>query len=95
VRASKKLLGDLNLKDIPTEISFDLVLSTADLVTASLFFCTYNKRMIGFKKIISFNYSIIANASFTIAVLKLQLVSLFFYYLKEIGINFILKIWCL
>ncbi len=62
----KELLGDLNLKNIPTEADFDLVLSTArDLVTAQIIFAPIIKDDFGFKKIISFNYSITANTSVT------------------------------
>ncbi|MBB1192301.1 peptidase C25 [Flavobacterium sp. SOK18b] len=62
----KELLGDLNLKNIPTEADFDLVLSTArDLVTAQIIFAPIIKDDFGFKKIISFNYFITANTSVT------------------------------
>ncbi|WP_144894286.1 type IX secretion system sortase PorU [Flavobacterium tiangeerense] len=62
----KELLGDLNLKNIPTEADFDLVLSTArDLVTAQIIFAPIINDDFGFKKIISFNYSITANTSVT------------------------------
>lgn len=62
----KEQLGDLNLKNIPTEADFDLVLSTArDLVTAQIIFAPIIKDDFGFKKIISFNYSITANTSVT------------------------------
>lgn len=62
----KELLGDLNLKNIPTKADFDLVLSTArDLVTAQIIFSPIIKDDFGFKRIISFNYSIISNTSLT------------------------------
>ena len=60
----KELLGDLNLNNLPTKADFNLVLSTArDLVTAQIIFSPIIKDDFGFKKIISFNYSIIASTS--------------------------------
>ncbi|OUD31765.1 hypothetical protein FPG59_14825, partial [Flavobacterium sp. FPG59] len=58
----KELLGDLNLNNLPTKADFNLVLSTArDLVTAQIIFSPIIKDDFGFKRIISFNYSIISN----------------------------------
>lgn len=62
----KELLGDLNLNNLPTKADFNLVLSTArDLVTAQIIFSPIIKDDFGFKRIISFNYSIISNTSLT------------------------------